>query len=234
VLLLAAFVVFESRVAKAPLVDLRLFRIGSFTGTAIVAFAQSVALYPMLLLLSVWMQQVLGYGPFETGLRVLPATIVLLLVAPFSGRLAGRVRLGILLTAGLLVIGVALLLLRAIGPGSDWTAALPGLVAVGIGVGIISPPLAAAMVGVLSSDRAGLASGINNTFRQLGIAVGIAALGAVLESHVDLVHPDAAGFAAGLDAAFLIAALVAFAAAPLAWFLVRVGGQSSATISNEI
>jgi len=181
--MLAVFVRVELR-AQDPMLDLRLFGIPAFSGTAIVAFAQSFALYPMFLFLALFFQQVLEYTPWETGLRLLPVTAVLFAVAPLSGRLTGRVPLRFPLAAGLALIGTGLLLMRAVQPGSAWTALLPGFLVGGLGIGVISPALTAAMVGVLPVERAGLASGINNTFRQLGIAVGIAALGAVFQHRI--------------------------------------------------
>ncbi len=219
-LLLTAFVRVELR-SSAPMLDLHLFRRAPFTGTAIVAFAQSFALYPMLLFIALWLQDVLGFGALETGVRMLPVTATLLVVAPLSGMLTGRVPLRRLLAAGLLLIALGLLVNRRVDAGSDWSALLPGLFIGGLGIGVISPALAAAMVSVLSVERVGLASGVNNTFRQLGIAAGIAVLGAVFDAQVSGGENVEAGFAAGLDAIFLIGALVALAAVPAALVLIR-------------
>jgi EmrB/QacA subfamily drug resistance transporter len=206
------FVAIERR-RPHPVLDPALFRVRAFSGTAIVAFAQSFALYPLFLFVALYLQDVAGASPFETGLRLLPVTGALLLVAPLSGRLVGRVPLRFPLAAGLALIGVGVLLMRAVAPGEEWTALLPGFVVGGVGIGVISPALAAAMIDVVTPEKTGFASGVNNTFRQLGIAVGIAALGAVFQSHDD--------FVAGLDAVFLVAGVVALATVPLALALVR-------------
>jgi EmrB/QacA subfamily drug resistance transporter len=220
VALLAAFVVVERRGAS-PMLPGALFRIPAFTGTALVAFAQSFALYPLFLFLAIYLQGVLGYSPTETGLRMLPLTLVLFAVAPLSGRLTGRVQLRVLLVAGLLLIAASLLLMRGIDPSSEWTALLPGFVVGGLAIGVISPALAAAMVGVLPVEQSGLASGVNNTFRQLGIAVGIAALGAIFQHHVGLGEPrSAADVVDALNAIFVVAAAVAVAGAIAAWPLL--------------
>jgi EmrB/QacA subfamily drug resistance transporter len=218
-LLLALFVVVERR-GRAPMLPLSLFRIPAFTGTALVAFAQSVALYPLLLFVAIYFQIALGYTPTETGLRILPLTLVLVVVAPLSGRLTGRLPLRVPLVTGLVLIGTGLLLMRAVGVNSEWTALLPGLLVGGLAIGVISPALAAAMVSVLPVERSGVASGINNTFRQLGIAIGIAGLGAIFEHRVGGALDPRAGIVAGLDAVLLVAAGVAFAAAVLAWPLL--------------
>lgn len=223
--LLAAFVAVERRTA-APMLPLALFRIPAFTGTAVVAFAQSVALYPLLLFVAIYLQVGLGLTPTETGLRILPLTLVLVVVAPISGRLTNRLPLRVPLTTGLMLIGVGLLLMRSINVSSEWTALLPGLLVGGLAIGVISPALAAAMVSVLPVERSGLASGINNTFRQLGIAIGIAGLGAIFQHQASEALGVKAGIVAGLDAVLAVAAAIAFIAAIFAWPLL--GKQRSA------
>jgi EmrB/QacA subfamily drug resistance transporter len=220
VVLLVAFVIVERRGAS-PMLPPALFRIPAFTGTALVAFAQSFALYPLFLFLAIYLQGVLGYSPTGTGLRMLPLTLVLFVVAPLSGKLTGRVRLRVHLVAGLLLIAASLLLMRGIDPSSDWTALLPGFVVGGLAIGVISPALAAAMVGVLSVEQSGLASGVNNTFRQLGIAVGIGVLGAIFQHHVGVGEPQRADDVVdALNAIFIVAAAVAVAGAVAAWPLL--------------
>ena len=219
VALFAAFAAVERR-AAAPMLPLALFRIPAFSGTALVAFAQSVAIYPLLLFLAIYLQTALGYSPTEAGLRMLPMTLAILAVAPVSGKLTGRLPLRVPLVSGLVLFGVALLAMRGIAPEDGWTRLLPGLLVGGAAVGMISPALAAAMVSVLPVDRGGLSSGINNTFRQLGIAIGIAGLGAIFHHHVGDV-PTAAGIVDGLRAVMLVAAFVALAGAAVAWPLLR-------------
>jgi len=218
-LLAIAFLAIERR-AVAPMLPLELFRIPAFSGTALVAFAQSVALYPLLLFLAIYFQEALHLSATETGLRVLPLTLVLFAVAPISGKLTSRWPLRIPLVSGLLLIGTSLLLMRAVTPTSEWTVLIPGLLVGGLAIGVISPALAAAMVSVLPVERGGLASGINNTFRQLGIAVGIAGLGAIFTHHLTGGPDPRAEIVHGLDAVLAVAATVAFAAALLAWPLL--------------
>lgn len=217
VVMLAAFVAIELR-TSAPMLDVRLFRRRAFAGTAAVAFVQSLALYPMFLFLAIYFQDVLGYTPFETGLRLLPVTATLFVFAPISGRLTAHVSLRTLLTAGLALIGAGLLLMHGLREGDDWTALLAGLLVGGAGIGVISPALAAAMVGVLPVERSGLSSGINNTFRQVGIAAGIAALGAIFQHRL-----AADGFVAGLNEIFLVAGWVALAGALVTAVVLRPG-----------
>jgi EmrB/QacA subfamily drug resistance transporter len=216
-LALAAFVAIELRVAH-PMLDVRLFRRRAFAGTAAVAFIQSVALYPLLLFLALYFQQVLGYSPLETGLRLLPMSVTLFVCAPISGWLTAKVSLRTLMTIGLLLIGTGLLLMGGVSPGDDWTGLLPGMLVGGAGVGFISPALAAAMVGVLPVERSGLSSGINNTFRQVGIATGIAGLGAIFQHRLPI-----EGFTGALNEILLVAGLLALAGAVATAFVLRAG-----------
>lgn len=224
-LLAIAFLAVEHR-GKEPMLPLSLFRIPAFTGTALVAFAQSVALYPLLLFMAIYLQDGLGLSPTATGLRLLPLTLVLFVVAPLSGRLTARLPLRIPLATGLVLIGIALLLMRSLEATSEWTVLLPGLFVGGLAIGVISPALAATMVSVLPVERSGLASGINNTFRQLGIAIGIAGLGAIFVHHVSGSPDPRLGMIKGLEAVLLVAAAIAFSAAALAWPLL--GSKRSA------
>jgi EmrB/QacA subfamily drug resistance transporter len=218
-LLLAVFVWIERR-SPCPMLSPSLFRIPAFTGTALVAFAQSVALYPLFLFLALYFQELLELSPTETGLRLLPITLVLFLVAPLSGKATSRIPLRVPLTIGLLLIAASLLLMRGLTVADDWTRLLPGFLVAGLAIGVISPALAAAMVGVLAVERSGLASGVNNTFRQLGIAAGIAAFGAIFDHHIRSADSPAAGVVAGLNAIFLVAAVVVVATAVVAWPLL--------------
>jgi hypothetical protein len=89
-----------------------------------------------------------------------------------------------LIGPGLLLVGVGLLLMRGLNADSTWTHLVPGLIVSGAGVGLVNPPLASTAIGVVDHDRAGMASGINSTFRQVGIATGIALLGTLFTSKV--------------------------------------------------
>src|SRR5947209_3708982 len=181
VLLLIAFLVAEMRQRNA-MFDLTLFRKPTFSGASIVAFTISSAMFAMFLYLVLYIQTILGLSPLQTGLRFLPFTVVSFFVAAASGNLSARVPVRFLLGAGLLMTGVGLLLMRGLTVSSDWTALLPGFIVAGAGVGLVNPALASTAIGVVLPQRSGMASGINNTFRQVGIATGIAVLGAIFEN----------------------------------------------------
>jgi EmrB/QacA subfamily drug resistance transporter len=193
--LLVLFVLVEHR-QRRPMLDLTLFRRPAFAGASIVAFTVSASMFAMFLYLTLYIQDVLGYDPLQAGLRFLPVTLVSFAVAPFAGRLSVRVPVRLLLGTGLLLVSAGLLAMRAIDPDSGWSTLVPGFVLAGAGVGMINPPLASTAVGVVHHSRSGMASGINNTFRQVGIATGIAGLGAIFQHEVTR-HTSAALAASG-------------------------------------
>ncbi len=181
VVLLPAFVAIEAR-RPAPMLDLSLFRKPAFTGAAIAAFGLSASMFAMFLYLTLYIQLALGFAPLDAGLRFLPVTLLSFLVAPVAGRLSERMPVRFLLGGGLTLVGAGLLLMRGIDAQSEWTALLPGFLLAGAGIGMVNPPLASTAIGVVDGRRSGMASGINSTFRQVGIATGIAGLGAVFQS----------------------------------------------------
>jgi EmrB/QacA subfamily drug resistance transporter len=168
-----AFVLVERRSAH-PMLDLSLFSKPAFAGASIAAFALSASMFSMFLYLTLYIQNILGYTPLESGLRFLPVTLLSFAIAPISGKLAERLGIRWFLGAGLF-------LMSGLEPGDDWTALLAGFMVAGGGIGLVNPPLATAAVGVVEPRRAGMASGINSTFRQVGIATGIAGLGAIFQ-----------------------------------------------------
>jgi EmrB/QacA subfamily drug resistance transporter len=178
--LLVVFVVVELA-QRRPMLDLALFRRPAFTGASLVAFAISASFFSMFLYLTLYMQDVLHYSPLHAGLRFLPTTLVSFIVAPISGRRSVRMPVRLLLGAGLTLIGIALLVMTSVSSTSTWTILIPPFILAGAGVGLVNPPLASTAIGVVPPERSGMASGINSTFRQVGIATGIAGLGAVFQ-----------------------------------------------------
>jgi EmrB/QacA subfamily drug resistance transporter len=185
VLLLAAFVLVELRIAH-PMFDLSLFRRPTFTGGAVAAFGLSASIFSMLLYLVLYLQDTLGFSPLGTGVRLMFMSGAILLTATVAGRLTSHVPIRLLVGPGLLLVGAGLLLMRGVDAGSSWTHLIPGMIVGGLGVGLVNPPLASTAVGVVQPQQAGMASGINSTFRQVGIATGIALLGTLFSSEVTL------------------------------------------------
>jgi predicted MFS family arabinose efflux permease len=251
--LLAAFIVSQWR-GRSPMIDLRLFTRPAFTGAQITAFSLSSSVFAMFLYLTLYLQNYLGYSALQTGIRFLPITVLSFVCAAASGALTARVPVRFLLAGGLALCAIGLLLLRNITVTSSWTALLPGFILMGAGVGVTNPALASTAIAVVPPAQAGMASGTNSTFRQVGIATGIAAFGAIFEHHIRAAFPGirtaqlnvlASGrfprrgpsivgqaehaFISGLHELFVIGACVAAAGAVLALTLVRRRDFAAAT-----
>jgi Na+/melibiose symporter-like transporter len=174
--------------------DLTLLRKPTFTGGLIAAFGVSASIFSLLTFLVIYVQNVLGYSAVETGVRFLYLSGASFFAAAIAGRLTEHVPVKWLIGPGFLILGVGLVLMLGIEDSSSWTHLIPGLIVSGVGIGMINPPLASTAVGVVSVDRSGMASGVNSTFRQVGIATGIAALGSIFGQQVsDAVAPQLSG-----------------------------------------
>jgi EmrB/QacA subfamily drug resistance transporter len=240
--LLAAFVAVELRTEHA-MFDLSLFRKPAFGGASIAAFGLSASMFAMFLYITLYVQNSLALSPQQTGLRFLPLTAVSFFVAPAAGRLSRTIPVRALFGVGLTLVAVGLLLMSNIDADSKWTALLPGFLCAGAGIGIVNPSLAQAAVGVVEPQRSGMASGINSTFRQVGIATGIAGLGAVFQAlltnkipgipgevlasgdprvaHGLSAHAYLAAYTDALSTLFVIAAVIAMVSAVFSFALTR-------------
>jgi EmrB/QacA subfamily drug resistance transporter len=176
--LLAAFVVIERRQPN-PMLDLSLFRVPAFVGGLVAAFGVSASIFAMLTYVVLYFQDILGFSPLDAGLRFLVLTGAIFVVAAVAGRLSSRVPARYLIGSGFVLVAAGLLLMGGLDASSGWTHFIPGFVVAGVGVGLINVPLASVAVGVVEPRRAGMASGINSTLRQVGIATGVAALGSI-------------------------------------------------------
>jgi len=181
--LMGAFLAAELR-QERPMFDLSLFRNRSFSGVSVATFGIGAGMFAVFPYVTFYLQNLLGYSPFEGGLRLLPATVPAFFVPILVRRLASRVSPGTLLGTGLAIITVGLVLMSRVSADSHWTALLPGMLLTGIGIGVANPTIAHIALGVVAPARSGMASGISNTFRIGGLATGIAALGAVFEQGV--------------------------------------------------
>jgi EmrB/QacA subfamily drug resistance transporter len=222
VVLLAAFPLIE-RLRSEPMFDLRLLRKPTFTGGLIAAFGMNGSLYAMLLYLVLYLEKVHHLSPLGAGARVALITGGALMTAAPAGRLSSRIPTRYLMGPGLVIVGIGLLLMRGLGPGTGWTHFIPGFLIAGMGSGLVNPPLASTAVGVVPPQDAGMASGINSTFRQIGIATAIAGLGSLFATRLAGARAGtlSATYASTLDELLLIAAIVALTAGVLAFFLIR-------------
>ena len=161
-------------------------------GVSIVAFSLSASMFAMFLYLTIYIQSILGFDALEAGVRFLPVTLLSFFAAPIAGRLLTRIPARVFFGLGLGFVGLGLLLMRGLHADSEWTALLAGFLFAGAGIGMTNPAIASTAVGVVTAAKSGMASGINTTFRQVGIATGIAGFGAVFQHGIETRLPDSA------------------------------------------
>ncbi len=169
---------------RQPMFDLTLLRKPTFVGGLIAAFGISASIFSLLTYLVIYVQNVLGYSAVGAGVRFLFLSGTSFVAAAVAGRLTSKVPAKWLIGPGFLVLTVGLFLMLGLSSSSRWTHLIPGLLVAGVGIGLINVPLASTAVGVVRRERSGMASGVNSTFRQVGIATGIAALGSIFSGQV--------------------------------------------------
>ncbi len=186
-LALAAFIAGELRIEDA-MVDLRLFCNRSFSGDAVAVFALSAGLVAFIFFLTLYLQNALGFDALQTGIHLLPMTILVGICAPIAGRYVDRIGPRWIITAGLGLGAIGAFLVSRVTPSdsqAQWTVLLPSFLLIGIGLGSANAPINTVAVGTADPGKAGVASGIINVCRQIGTAFGIAFLGVFLTAHYD-------------------------------------------------
>jgi EmrB/QacA subfamily drug resistance transporter len=177
--LLVAFVVIENRQAN-PMVSFPMFRSRAFLAANVITFVLTFGMFGTIFFLTLYMQNVLGYSAIQSGLRTLPMTALIIVGAPLSGRLVGRIGGRPIVFAGLTLIGLGLFIdSRRLTAHSDYTVLLPSFILIGIGIGFAMSPLSSIAMGAVERTKAGVASGVLGMVRQLGGVFGIALLGAI-------------------------------------------------------
>jgi EmrB/QacA subfamily drug resistance transporter len=222
-LLLVGFVVLE-HYQRLPMLDLSLFRNGSFAGSNIVAMLVSLGMFGVFFFVSLYIQNILGWTPTQAGASFLPMTLLIILVAPIAGKLSDRVGSRWLMGGGMTLVSISLLLYQRVGLHSTFWTLLPAMLLGGVGMAMTMSPMTAAAMSSVPVDKAGVGSGVLNSFRQLGGSLGIALMGAILASFVTVspLSPEAPQqFVNGLHAALAVAAVITFAAAIVAVVTVR-------------
>ncbi|UKY51522.1 MFS transporter [Streptomyces inhibens] len=228
-LALLVFLAVERRVRR-PLLDLGLLRRPSFAALMAAALLLQAAAFPYLTFVGLWVQNILGLSPVQAGLAVTPMALMSLLVGALGGRALQRMAPQLPVGVGLLLTGAGVLLSYALlDDGSGWAVLVPGLAVSGLGIGMAMPVLVSAALGAAPPQRAGMASGAVNTFRQLGYALGITVLGTVFTTALHGLRPGAsrrtvgAAYVSGLTDIMLLSGMVAVAGGLLVLAVVRQG-----------
>jgi EmrB/QacA subfamily drug resistance transporter len=227
--LLTAFAVVEGR-SREPMLPLRLLRERRFAGPQVAVFAIAASYFAIFFYTTLYLQTVLGLSPIQTGLTYLPGTALASLVAMMTGRVAHRSSPAKIASVGLALVGAGVAGMLIVDVGSSWAAILPGFLALSVGTGLFNPTGSALALSALGKERSGLAGGTNNTFRQMGVAVGIAALGTLVPAQAALGgNPQA--YVDGLHVALIAAAGVAAAGAVMtAWLLIPARRRREAEV----
>jgi EmrB/QacA subfamily drug resistance transporter len=205
--LLVGFVIVE-RLRPEPMLPLAMFRNKAFSGAQVAAFAISVSFFAMFFYLTLYLQGILHLSPIRAGLAILPATVLMLVVSGASAQLVGRVPPRAMISGGLAVVGLGLVTMTMAGAHSSWAVLLWGEALAGIGTGVFNPALALVALGTISGRDNGLAAGVNDAFRQTGIALGIAVLGVLVPARDALGTGSATAYVHGMHTALIVSAVV--------------------------
>jgi EmrB/QacA subfamily drug resistance transporter len=226
VVALGAFVLLE-RHQRLPMLDLSLFRSGTFAGANLVVLLVALAMFGVFFFVSLYMQNILGYSAVQAGAAFLPMTVLIILIAPVAGRVSDRVGSRWLLTSGMTLVAAQLLYFSRLDAEASYWHLLPALVVGGIGMALTMTPSAAAAVRSVPVDKAGVGSAVLNSFRQVGGSLGIATMGAIM-AHEAGGRRTADAFMDGFSSALVVAAFIALAGAVVAAALVRPHGRPEA------
>jgi EmrB/QacA subfamily drug resistance transporter len=234
-LLLIAFVLLE-RHQRLPMLDLSLFRSGTFTGANLVVLLTALSMFGVFFFVSLYMQNILGYSAVQAGAAFLPMTLLIVVVAPIAGRLTDRIGSRWLMASGMTLLSIQLLYLSTLGTAATYWRLLPAMIIGGFGMAMTMTPSAAAAVRSVPVDKSGVGSAVLNSFRQVGGSVGIALMGAIVAHSVGTRRTPEA-FVDGFQNALQVAAGIAIVGAVVATVLVRihdVGELSPAETASEL
>ena len=219
----AVFVVLELR-QRAPMLDLKLFKNGTFAGANSVMLLVGLAMFGVFFYNSLFIQNIIGYSAVQTGASFLPMTILIILVAPVAGKYSDRVGSRWLMGGGMVLLSISLLIFSRLDASSNFWDILPGLLVGGFGMAIVMTPTTAAAMGSVPVDKAGVGSAVLNSMRQVGGALGIAVMGAIVAAYATGLPgtPEATqGFVTGYQHALQVASVIALAGAVLSVATVR-------------
>jgi EmrB/QacA subfamily drug resistance transporter len=223
-LALTAFVLLELH-QRLPMLDLALFRNGTFAGANIVAILVTLAMFGIFVFFPIYMQTFGGWSPIQAGAALLPWTLLIVVFAPIAGKLSDRVGSRWLISGGMTTVALCCLELSTVGVHPSFWQMLPGFILGGLGMSFVMTPMSAAVMSAAPVDKAGVASGVLNTFRQVGVALGIAITGAIITNRAAAAAAEGAdpahAFVHGLTFGMRVSAVICLAGALAAFALIR-------------
>jgi EmrB/QacA subfamily drug resistance transporter len=236
VVALGGFVLLEMH-QRLPMLDLSLFRNGTFAGANIVAILVTLAMFGIFVFFPIYMQTIRGWSPIQAGAALLPWTVMIVIFAPIAGKLSDRVGSRWLMAGGMTVVAACCLLLSTVTLHSTFWHMLPAFLLGGLGMSFVMTPMSAAAMGAAPVAKAGVASGVLNTFRQVGVALGIAITGAIVANRAASAAAGGASppeaFVHGLTFAMRVSAAICFGAAIIAATFVRRYRHADASLPLE-
>jgi EmrB/QacA subfamily drug resistance transporter len=221
--LLTTFILVEL-LSKRPMLDLRLFGNRTFSGANIAALLVSLAMFGIFFFVSLYMQNILGYSPVHAGVVFLPMTFLVVVTAPLAGKATDLIGARWPITIGMLLLAAALWSFSTLGVEGTFLEMLPGMLIGGVGMGLAMGPMTTAALSTVPVDRAGVASGVVTTSRQVGGSLGVALMGAIVAAAETVPSTDprfALQFVEGFQNALEFGAAIALAGALLSAILVR-------------
>jgi EmrB/QacA subfamily drug resistance transporter len=230
-LFLLAFLAVEMR-QRLPMLDLSLFRNRTFAGANLNGLLMFIALFTYIIFFSIYLQTVMGYSAVQAGATFLVSSVALMVVAPLAGGLADKIGARLPMAIGMALFGVAMIGFSRLDENANFWDVAPWLLVGGVGFGAIMPPMTAVILESADVDKAGVASGVMQVFRQLGGGLGVAIMGAVVASKLHGLTPGRPGYTGNFVSAFqtiaLNAAVISFASAVVAFLTIRERGQVEA------
>jgi EmrB/QacA subfamily drug resistance transporter len=221
--LLIAFVVIEER-SREPMLPLRRMSDRRFAGAQVAVFAIASSFFAVFLYMTIYLQQVLGMSPIQTGLVYLPGTFLVFVVSGMTAQFGEKVSPAKVASLGLVFLAIGMAVMLPLGVGSSWVVILPGLLLASLGTGLFNPTASELALNALPAEQSGLAAGANDTFRQTGVAVGIAALGTLVPASA--IGGNAQAYVDGLHHALIVCTVIALAGAiATAWLLIPAGAS---------
>jgi EmrB/QacA subfamily drug resistance transporter len=231
---LTAFVLLEMH-QRLPLLDLTLFRSGTFAGANLVAILVTLAMFGIFVFFPIYMQTFRGWSPTQAGAALLPWTLMVVIFAPIAGKLSDHVGSRWLIAGGMSVVAVCCLWLSTVTLHSSFWHMLPGFILGGLGMSFVMTPMSAAAMGAAPVAKAGVASGVLNTFRQVGVALGIGITGAIVANRAAAYGgPPPQAFVYGLTFGMKVSAGICLGGAIAAAVLIRRYHHAESTQPAEV
>jgi EmrB/QacA subfamily drug resistance transporter len=221
---IVAFVLLELH-QRLPMLDLSLFRNRTFSGANSVMLLVGLAMFGVFFYISLYMQQILGYSPTQSGAAFLPMTVLIILVAPLAGRFSDRIGSRVFMSIGMTLLAISLFIFSRQGVTTTYWNLLPAMIVGGIGMALTMTPTTAAAMSAVRRDKAGVGSAVLNSARQVGGSLGIAIIGAIVANEVSsglaAGDPRQVAFVNGLHSGLEVSTVIALVGAVIAFVTVR-------------